>query len=317
VRGRPRAAPDPFCSRVNDATALLQANYQNYLENYRKNKTWNCDDSQSPHPSTIQPTYLQLLQHLYGWQNFNEHCAADANLLWQTPGYDEPGAQKNYESVKTEFDNLQYWVNVLNGQYGVFHPYVSLMHGPDYVNAPYVYAYSVDDAVGNVQTDGAGLIIAVGGLQNLPNPDHATPDVNFNFGVQSNYPSGRVAFTDYGRCTPTPDTPVNPNFASFPVPIGVTKPIGNCLVTFVDNLGRQYQFKVNPPNPTWPTNPDNNPAGHSYVVGCDKNTDPRVLGWCEGIWVYQQTLADARATVKYNVQIGAPPPPSTSGGARR
>ena len=43
------------------------------------------------------------------------------------------------------------------------------------MNAPYTYAYSVDDAVGNMQTDGTGLIIAVGGPDNLPNPNHVTP----------------------------------------------------------------------------------------------------------------------------------------------
>lgn len=302
----------PICAGINDTTKLLRANFENYQANYFKNTTtgWNCDQTQLPHPQT-KLTDLQLLQHLYGWQPFNEHCNADANLLQATPGFADKTKPKNYQQVKNEFDQLQYWVDVLHGKYGAFHPYVSLIHGPDYVNAPYTYAYSVDDAVGNVQTDGTGVIVAVGGLQNLPNPDHATPDVHFNFGAQADYNGQIVKFTKYGRCKATPDTDINPNFASFPIPIGVTKSVGDCLVTFEDNLGRNYQFKVQPPNPTWPTNPDFNPEGQSYVLdSCDKNTDPRVLGWCKAIWVYQFTMDDARSTVSYNVQIGAPPPPS-------
>ena len=67
------------------------------------------------------------------------------------------------------------------------------------MNAPYTYAYSVDDAVGNMQTDGTGLIIAVGGPENLPNPDHVTPEVKFTFGYKSPYDGG-ITFNQYGRC---------------------------------------------------------------------------------------------------------------------
>ena len=58
------------------------------------------------------------------------------------------------------------------------------------MNAPYTYAYSVDDAVGNMQTDGTGLIIAVGGPQSLPNKDHVTREVMFTFGYKSPYAGG-------------------------------------------------------------------------------------------------------------------------------
>jgi hypothetical protein len=55
---------------------------------------------------------------------------------------------------------------------------VALVHGATpYMNAPYTYAYSVDDAVGNMQTDSTGLIIAVGGPGNLLNQNHVTPEV--------------------------------------------------------------------------------------------------------------------------------------------
>ena len=64
------------------------------------------------------------------------------------------------------------------GKYGAFDPDVVLIHGPDYVNAPYTYAYSVDDVLGNMQTDWDGLVVYVGGTSHLPNPDHVTAEVH-------------------------------------------------------------------------------------------------------------------------------------------
>ena len=56
-----------------------------------------------------------------------------ANQLYNTPGYHDPKRPLNYEVVKADFDELQYWVNVLKGDYGKFDPYVALVHGPDYL----------------------------------------------------------------------------------------------------------------------------------------------------------------------------------------
>jgi hypothetical protein len=204
---------------------------------------------------------------------------------------------------------LQYWVDVLNGNYGVFHPYVALIHGPSFINAPYTYAYSVDDAVGNMQTDGTGLVIAVGGPQNLPNPDHATPNVNFNYAYKSL--SNGIFFTKYGCCAKTPNTTTNPNFASFAVPVGVTRPVSSCLITFADNLGRNYQFQISAKYPPaeWPTSTAFSAAGHAPVAAsCIKNTDLKIRkNWCDYIFVYQTTLDDARSSIQYNVQIPEPP----------
>src|SRR5262249_7685445 len=53
----------------------------------------------------------------------------------------------------------------------------------------YVYAYSVDDAVGNMQTTGEGLIIAIGGSDGLPNPKPATSPIHMPFGWAATDPS--------------------------------------------------------------------------------------------------------------------------------
>jgi hypothetical protein len=306
----------PICAGINDATRMLRVNFNNYVANYNKNDEtkWGCDQTKQPHPLNAQRfTDLQMLQHLYGWVQFNEHCAADANLLQHTPGYADPTKPQNYQKIKNEFDQLQYWLDVLEGKYGAFHPYVSLIHGPTYVNAPYTYAYSVDDAVGNMQTDGTGLIIAVGGTQNLPNPDHATANVNFNFAYKSL--SNGNFFTKYGRCKATPTTDTNPNFSSFAVPVGVTKKVSDCLITFLDNLGRKYQFQISDEHlpDTWPwfhDGIDTDPAAHEPVAdSCSKNTDPIVRRqWCDFIFVFRKKLDDARSTVEYHVQLREPPP---------
>jgi len=306
-----------ICKNINDATKLLRVNFSNYIANYRNNGQtgWGCDQSKEPHPPDLQSlTDLQLLQHLYGWVQFNEHCAADANLLQHTPGYDDPNKPLNYQKIKNEFDALQYWVDVLKGRYGPFHPYVALIHGPTFLDAAYTYAYSVDDAVGNMQTDGTGLIIAVGGTKHLPNPDHATPNVNFNYAYKSL--SNGNYFTKYGRCRPAPATPTNPNFSSFAVPVGVTRKVSACLITFLDNLQRNYRFQIGaryPPD-QWPwfhAGIDSDPAAHAPVAAsCKLNRDPAIEKWCDFIFVYRKRLDDARGTVEYHVQIREPPPKS-------
>jgi hypothetical protein len=311
-----KGADAPICKGINEATELLRVNFQNYIDNYSNNAQtgWGCDQTKKPHPPSKRNfTDLQLLQHLYGWVQFNEHCAADANLLQHTPGYKNPDREPNYQKVKNEFDKLQYWKDVLEGDYGVFHPYVALIHGPTFIDAPYTYAYSVDDAVGNMQTDGRGLIIAVGGTQNLPNPDHATPNVNFNFAYKSL--SNGNFFTKFGRCKPAPDQATNPNFSSFAVPVGVTKKVSDCLITFEDNLERQYQFQIGddyPPD-SWPwfykgINEQDPKAHAPLAASCVKNKPFIRREWCDYLFAFRQRLDDARGTIEYHVQIREPPP---------
>jgi len=321
---------DPICKFLNDntspknerndATSLIRANFSNYLTYYSKNGPkgdWGCDQTKTPHPAKIPMTHLQLLQHIYGWQPFNEHCGGGANQFYDTPGWNNPkNTAQNYQLVKNGFDKLQYWRNVLERKYGVFHPFVALIHGPDYLNAPYTYAYSVDDAVGNVQTDGTGLYIAVGGTQRLPNPDHATPDVHFDFGYK-NLANG-IFFTKFGRCETDPEKfePVNPNFTSFAVPIGVTQKVSDCPIGFKDSKNRIYYLQLSA-DPKLA--PDKWVKFHKDIAGdlearkpvqasCDKNKNQQVRdNWCKFAFAFQMTLNDARQTIEYHVNMRAPP----------
>src|SRR5262249_2557098 len=146
-----------ICGRIEDVTALIQANYNNYVNVYNTDQnTWKNVWKCTAPPVTLSEQVM--LEHLYGWGPFNADsgCAANVNLLEQTPGYTDPQSPQ-YANVKGEFDQLQYWFDVLTGDYGQWSdstksdygqcdPYVALVHGEDYMNAPYTYAYSVDDA---------------------------------------------------------------------------------------------------------------------------------------------------------------------------
>jgi hypothetical protein len=320
-----KGARDSICPQIQDVSALIEADYANYkavgdLDGDEWKTVWGCGSNKP-----IQRTDELILAHAYAWTPFLEGCTSTtANQLYHTNATDpnDPTMMLQYTAVKAEFDQLQYSLDVLKGKYGTFDPYVALIHGPDYLNAPYTYAYSVDDAVGNMQADGTGLVIAVSGLENLPYPDHATPNVNFNFGYSSSYDGG-INFTEYGRCTATPDTPTVSYFASFPVPEGIqntTSSIVNCTNTMADSKGRLYQFRIK----AWPS--DSSPgagdgfpgvvnptpaqlaAANSKFIDCTGNTG-QVLNWCHVIYPYQATDPnDPRATVNYFVILQGPPP---------
>ena len=279
-----------------------------------------------------------MLAHLYGWGPFNADsgCAATVNLLEQTPNYTDP----QYATVKGEYDQLQYWFDFLRGDYGQwsdstkpdygqFDPYVALVHGKDYMNAPYTYAYSVDDAVGNMQTDGTGLIIAVGGPQNLPNSNHVTPEVQFTFGYKSPY-AGGITFNQYGRCITAPNTDTVSYYTSFVVPEGVSgsaNSVENCQITLLDSKNRSYTFKLKGfptdfPKPVegqenWP-NAQQIAAINQQFIDCSGNTNNQdlLLSWCQLIFTYQQQdLTNPHLPTNYYVIMGAPAPCDRNPGA--
>jgi hypothetical protein len=309
-----RNGTDSICPLIRSVTELIDASYTNYVNTYQNDRAtwtnvWQCTGA------PVDRTERLVLSHLYGWTPFLDNCKnTGANQLYDTPGYNDPNSPVNYETVKAQFDQLQYWVNVLAGDYGKFDPYVALVHGPNYLNAPYTYAYSVDDAVGNMQTDGTGLIIGVAGLENLPNPDHATPNVNFPFGYSSPYDGG-INFAQYGRCTTTPDTATVNYFSSFAVPEGIqntASSIENCTISMIDSRSRLYRFKLKEWPTGFPTKPDPTPeerhAANSEFIDCTGNTG-QVLNWCLDIYPYQQKIpTDPRAQVNYYVVMGGPPP---------
>jgi hypothetical protein len=300
------AGAEPADKNIADVAKLFVASYDNYVANYFNNSTtgWNCNTTDFPDP--IPSTLYTTLGYAYGWGPYNYGCSASANQLYLTPGYYDPNAKipsAGYQKVKKEFDDLQinYLTETDKNKY--FNPYVDLVHGADYLNAQYVYAYSVDDGVGNVQVDGeTGFFIAVGSPAGLPNTQPLGPLVNVTFGYG---PKDKVRFVKYGVCTGKPDVDVSPSYTTFV--ISAAK-ITSCAFSMLDNLGNIYNFGIkkapSPPSSNYPPQPDS-VSGPGFV-DCSGNPNQLIKGWCQAI--FGQLAVDPSNGNTQNVVItGAPP----------
>jgi hypothetical protein len=253
-----------------------------------------------------------IISHAYGWTPFNTAPGASpaapcvnqpsvSHLLQDTPGYFVPAQGRTpinyaaYQRVKEQFDALQYWPNP-TAPNGLFDPYLLLIHGADYINTDRAYAYSVDDALGNMQVEGDGLIIAVGGTNGLPNPNKATSPINIQFGYDKT--AGAINFVKYGACTNTPNKNVNPNYASFA--ISSTDP-QNCPISFLDSQNRVYHvtIKQSPPFPLGPPDPTKNIPSSYYpsYIDCSGN----MVGSLQAQWC--RTPAAPNPNVAYGVWV--------------
>ncbi len=303
--------PEAHCEALRAVHKLFAANYQHYQDNWANAVADGKCTGSTPLLTFDEATYpYPMIAKVYGWVAFNNGCASDYNPLYFTPGY----SLADYQAIKAQFDDLQYdGIKPPLGPLPLtglrqFNPYVLLIHGAKYLNAENVYAYSVDDAVGNLQVYGDGFIITVGGPENLPNPDPATKPVHVNFGAPYVAGNGKtMSFDQYGVCTTNVSGQwvydVNPNFFSFV--IGSGDPI-KCPVSLKDNLDRIYTAKLDkpppypqrtelcpPPNPTKAVCPG--PANYE-AVNCSDNIGGVAQGWCRtGAYVY--TDPDPRSGV--------------------
>jgi hypothetical protein len=297
-----------LCVKIRAVRDLFQANYDNYkaiFPSYKKKKV-----------CTGKPVVLtteRMISHVYAFSPFVENCAnfAAENKLENTPGYKDkmengqviPG---KFHEVKQDFDDLNY------GKFGPFNPYVDFIHNKPYLEAPNVYAYSVDDAVGNLQADGNGFIIAVGGTDGLPNPKPASPPVHVNFGGASAFGE----WTHFGVCTTDLKTikerPVNQDFRSISIYVQEDK-LNKCPISLLADLNERhegvdpvYSFKLNDLNFTYdlpqpPLSPINK-ATHA-PINCNflKEGTPEKRLCCD-IFAYAQKSI-TRAPDTRNVQV--------------
>jgi len=250
-----------FCDNIREIKTLFDKNLAAYNENFTK---WKCEEEHR-----ASGDKMSMIGHIYGWTPFNDGCNdAALNLLEKTAGYSADN-YKEYHRVKALFDDLQL------APEGTFDPYVLLIHDKKYLNAKNVYAYSVDDALGNMQVDGSGLIIAVGGKERLPNPDEATPPVHVALGSSK---KDKINFTHYQICNSGKKRAVNPNFTSFNISINNIK---DCVLTLWDNNKpkRAYRFKITQ-QPPFPPGPgyDNKTK---KMVDCSPTKDAAARKRCE------------------------------------
>lgn len=245
-----------FCDAIIKIKALFIANYKKYKTLFPPTGT-TCTGT----PVTL--TDDLLISHVYGWTSFVEAvedkkgCAPTANLLENTSTFYSANNYTEYAKVKKLFDELHY--EKLVDQKYPFNLWVRFIHNAKYVGAPNTYAYSVDDAVGNVQADALGFIIDVGSTKNLENKLPAIPPINVNIGGTNQ----GVSFTDYRLCQdlPSRNRKVNPLFLSFIV--NANDP-ASCPIFLLDSKGQKYTFTITqkppfnpalpaPPKPPWNT----------------------------------------------------------------
>jgi hypothetical protein len=290
-----------FCDAILNINQLFQLNYANYAKLFGAEK---CSGK------SVAETENGTIGHVYGWSPWIEAqgdtgtgCVADLNLLQNTPDASgNPIYSQNdfalYNKVKLEFDQLQY------GKYADatydFDPWVEFIHGGDpkagQLGIPNAYAYSVDDAVGNIQAEAKGFIIDIGSLKHLENQLPAAPPINITFGYSS---GAALKFLTYGVCGNSasqqkPVDPLNPTFI-----INANNPIA-CPVYFNDNDSppKTYTFTITKPPASFALIPtkdvtaspslavwssgSGNPTQYdtTSIIDCSKNTDSASMHWC-------------------------------------
>jgi len=224
-------ANNTMCQNISIVAALFNKNYQNYLS--------------FPCVSHLPLTLDLMLQHVYGWVPFNE-CVSNGfdNALYNTPGI-------NYENSVKAYHDLQY--SYLTNSNNEFNPYVELIHGKNYLNMD-AYAYSIDDAVGNINTIGDGIIITVGGKFGLPNPNPynsninptptptptPTPNPAQNINVNLGAPSAGKSWISYGIGTNTPNILLNGKL-TFQIPASTIFPV---QISLKDSARKMYAFTI-------------------------------------------------------------------------
>ena len=303
-----------FCDAVLDVTDLIHANYLQYKALMMAGT---CTGGAVPE------TADRTVAHVYGWQPWTEAasgkegegCGPKANLLENTPGYgSEDKTYTKYAAVKTEFDNLNY-----GGPSGaawrpaapyVFNPWVAFIHGTPpgtldnkkgNLGMPGVYAYSVDDAVGNLNVYATGYIVDIGSTMHLENTNPAGPPIAISLGYAI---TDAVRFDTYSVCGPNKNKKVNP---ADPVFIISAIDPQNCPVWLTDNKGTNYTFTIKPTVDTPPLFTDiptsavikvpseaswstgigypesgNNPTPYNTtsIIDCSGNTSKLTQLWC-------------------------------------
>ncbi len=193
---------DINCQNVDD---LFTKNYNNYQIQ--------CQDS--------SPVMLSnYLLHIYGWVPFE--CEGHPNDLVSTPS-------ANYNQAASSYHALQYS--------GAFNDYVQLIHSQDYLDMS-AYAYSIDDAVGNMNEEGDGIVIAVGGSTGLPNPKPFKKETLAN--VDLGWPLSGTVWSAYGICRSQPDTQLTNGNKNFQIQ-AVNYP---CEISLMDTSKKIYHFTL-------------------------------------------------------------------------
>ena len=313
------ASPSPgtVCAWAQEVNTLFMANYKQYAS--RWSTTWKCPGSpRALKDSTgkwVNNGEMWYLSKVYGWVPFNEAapgCSKITNEIADTDGYYKtsgpppigPGyANAKLFQVVEDYKKMEYSTDG-NPVTPANNPYVQLIH-TDNGTFPFLgmltaYGFSIDDASGNFNAPGRGLIIAVGGPGGLPNPNQNNPGLQFT--VTPGYlGKGHGAFfNSWGYCQGSkgdtaapPVCTLNQNLA--PGGLFAVQPVRYPVwVTLGDSNGATYQFEVlKGPNPN-SSPPYNFPQGTHANIGCGSDKTVSWYAWCSIVNTsYQPSLTPA------------------------
>lgn len=346
--------PNPsFCQGIVDALDLLKANFDKYLCLFKDSPGSSCENkgrvcSGTPKFTTWDPKADFVMSHFYGWTPFTESkedkmgCSAGDNRLeksskfYRDPKCEDPDKAKcpdlyrPYAKAKREFDQLNYGkLKKLRGKYEFdVNPWVRLIHDDKYLGIDMAYAYSVDDAMGNIQAEGAGMVVDIASNAHLPNKDKATPPIQITAPYANDSTLPKINFKTYSLCGGKPKT-LNKLFSTFVLNASNTN---KCDIDLMDSKNQKYTFRLGrPPFNTntkkvnWPIFDE--PASWDYqttaaMIDCTQNTgksNTTPTGyssklWCctyktsrNGAFAYAQTdPTNVHGTYDYKVNLDPP-----------
>jgi hypothetical protein len=310
----PPSPPSATCDTMAQVAHLFEQNYTRYQQLCAA-------------PAGL--TRDHMLANVYGWVPFISCPGGDVdNQLKDTPGYGEAG----YAAVANAYVDLQYHSPPDPTTYGEFNRYVQLIHDVKYLRVG-EYAFSIDDAAGNMLEVGAGLNIAIGGPTGLGNPNPYDPWRYFLF-VVGDAPES-LSWTKYRICTQSdpatcPSTSPDRDFEVSATKAGLISYAGikigavpcPCVIVLQDSAGTMYRVAVKnlpAPPPTHPINQQGDPpialdaswvakAGNAFAnVACADTTTP--FAWCATVVPTIDPGAFPPRTGVYYVSTGPPVTP--------
>ena len=170
------------CNKMAQVADLFEKNYDSYKKLCK---------------TPVKLDRDQMMANVYGWVPFNSCPGGDViNELKDTPGI---GGAIGYHKISNAYVYLQYKSPPNPNTFGVFNRYTELIHSAEYLRVG-EYAFSIDDAAGNMLEVGDGVNITVGGAQGLGNTNPYDPWRFFLFNVGSAKETGPT-WKKYRVCT--------------------------------------------------------------------------------------------------------------------
>ena len=239
------------CNKMAQVAELFEKNYDRYEKLCK---------------TPVKLDRDRMMANVYGWVPFNS-CPGGGviNELKDTPGI---GGAVGYHAISNAYVDLQYHSPPDPKTFGDFNRYTELIHSAKYLHVG-EYAFSIDDAAGNMLEVGDGINITVGGAEGLDNINPYDPWRFFLFNVGSAKETGPT-WTKYRVCTAeelpgcaslAPDRDMKESdrdkglIGYAGIKIGAV--LCPCVIVLEDSNGERYKVLVKrlpePPRPTHST----------------------------------------------------------------